>query len=104
MTFLGVSAVEDTLQWNAPETISMLRKSGIQVWICTGDKYETTLGVAHACSLTKDLSEEQYVELLEADPEVLSKTIKEAINKILSEDYQIGLLGVSAPAFAVITS
>lgn len=46
MTFLGVTAVEDTLQFKAPETIKMLQDSGIQVWVCTGDKYETTLGVA----------------------------------------------------------
>ena len=53
--FLGATAVEDTLQWKAAETIDRLRQSGFKMWICTGDKLETTLSVAKACKLyTKD--------------------------------------------------
>lgn len=51
LTFLGITAVEDTLQLDAPQTIERLSHSGIKVWICTGDKYETTLGIAKACQL-----------------------------------------------------
>ena len=52
-TFLGITAVEDVLQWQAGETIERLRESGIKVWICTGDKQETTHSVARACGLTQ---------------------------------------------------
>ena len=54
MTFLGITAVEDTLQWHAPETIERLSASGIKMWICTGDKYETTFAVAQACKLVSN--------------------------------------------------
>lgn len=45
-TYLGTTAVEDSLQWKAAETIDRLGKSGLKMWICTGDKLETTLCVA----------------------------------------------------------
>lgn len=34
-----------------PETISCLRKAGIVVWVLTGDKQETAINIAYACSL-----------------------------------------------------
>lgn len=34
-----------------PETISCLRKAGIVVWVLTGDKQETAVNIAYACSL-----------------------------------------------------
>ena len=39
LTFLGLTAVEDTLQWQAEDTLKMIRKAGIRTWICTGDKF-----------------------------------------------------------------
>lgn len=38
MMFVGVSAVEDKLQEGVPETIELLMKSKIRVWVLTGDK------------------------------------------------------------------
>lgn len=35
---LGVTAIEDRLQEGVPETIEILRKAGIKVWVLTGDK------------------------------------------------------------------
>ena len=51
MVFLGVSGLEDSLQWGATQTVARLRESGLKIWICTGDKYETTLGIARSCKL-----------------------------------------------------
>lgn len=34
-----------------PETIGSLRKAGIVVWVLTGDKQETAVNIAYACSL-----------------------------------------------------
>lgn len=34
----GVCAIEDQLQQGVPETIEMLLKSNIRVWVLTGDK------------------------------------------------------------------
>lgn len=38
LSFAGVSAIEDKLQDGVPETIELLIKSKIRVWILTGDK------------------------------------------------------------------
>lgn len=35
---LGVTAIEDRLQEGVPETICLLRKARIKVWVLTGDK------------------------------------------------------------------
>jgi P-type E1-E2 ATPase len=34
----GISAIEDKLQDGVPETIELLIKSNIKVWVLTGDK------------------------------------------------------------------
>ncbi|KAJ2356639.1 hypothetical protein GGF43_001941, partial [Coemansia sp. RSA 2618] len=47
----GVSAIEDRLQEGVPETIYMLRRAGIRVWMLTGDKVETAINIAKSCRL-----------------------------------------------------
>ena len=49
LTYLGIVGIEDTLREQVPETMCMMRDAGISVWICSGDKYETTMGVAKQC-------------------------------------------------------
>ncbi|KAE9549828.1 hypothetical protein FO519_006962 [Halicephalobus sp. NKZ332] len=51
MELLGLTAIEDRLQDGVPETISSLRRAGIQVWVLTGDKEETALNIARSCQL-----------------------------------------------------
>ncbi|KAK0417641.1 hypothetical protein QR680_013121 [Steinernema hermaphroditum] len=51
LELLGVTAIEDRLQENVEETISSLRRAGIQVWVLTGDKLETALNIARSCGL-----------------------------------------------------
>ena len=36
--FIGSTAIEDKLQYGVPETIDMLIKANIKVWVLTGDK------------------------------------------------------------------
>lgn len=38
LTYGGSSAIEDKLQYGVPETIDMLIKANIKVWVLTGDK------------------------------------------------------------------
>ena len=42
---LGVTALEDKLQEGVPETIQMLHKAGIKLWILTGDKVQTAVEI-----------------------------------------------------------
>lgn len=44
VTLLGATAIEDKLQDGVPDTLRSLKRAGIKVWVCTGDKLETAVG------------------------------------------------------------
>lgn len=45
MLLLGATAIEDKLQDGVPEAIADLKRAGIKIWVLTGDKLETAVGV-----------------------------------------------------------
>jgi phospholipid-translocating ATPase len=45
LRLLGATAIEDRLQDGVPETIADLKLAGIKVWVATGDKLETAIGI-----------------------------------------------------------
>ncbi len=51
LTLLGATGIEDKLQDQVPETISLLKKGGIKIWVLTGDKMETAVNIGFSCSL-----------------------------------------------------
>ncbi|XP_010236944.1 phospholipid-transporting ATPase 2 isoform X1 [Brachypodium distachyon] len=51
LDILGISAIEDRLQAGVPETIEILRQSGINFWMLTGDKQSTAIQIALLCNL-----------------------------------------------------
>ncbi|KAL7715122.1 Phospholipid-transporting ATPase [Entamoeba marina] len=57
MCIIGVTAIEDQLQAGVPETIDLLKRGGIKIWIITGDKMETAINIGLSC----DLLNEKYV-------------------------------------------
>ena len=48
LRLLGATAIEDRLQDGVPETIADLKLAGIKIWVATGDKLETAIGIAHS--------------------------------------------------------
>lgn len=58
LDLVGTTAIEDKLQDGVPQTIELLSSAGIKVWVLTGDKQETAVNIAFACSL---LTEEMGV-------------------------------------------
>ena len=53
---IGSTAIEDKLQDDVGETISFMKKSGIKVWVLTGDKIETAINIGISCELlTQDM-------------------------------------------------
>eukprot|EP00359_Climacostomum_virens_P001863 CAMPEP_0204898568 /NCGR_PEP_ID=MMETSP1397-20131031/1370_1 /ASSEMBLY_ACC=CAM_ASM_000891 /TAXON_ID=49980 /ORGANISM="Climacostomum Climacostomum virens, Strain Stock W-24" /LENGTH=1118 /DNA_ID=CAMNT_0052066443 /DNA_START=715 /DNA_END=4071 /DNA_ORIENTATION=+ len=54
LELIGVTAIEDKLQDEVPETIDLLMRAGIRVWVLTGDKEETAIEIGKACSLIKE--------------------------------------------------
>jgi len=51
---VGSTALEDKLQDGVPDTIDMIRKAGIKLWVLTGDKIETAINIGYACKLLDD--------------------------------------------------
>ena len=46
-----MTAIEDKLQDDVPNTIADLAKAGIKVWVLTGDKEETAINIGYSCRL-----------------------------------------------------
>jgi magnesium-transporting ATPase (P-type) len=59
---VGATAIEDKLQDGVAETIAMLGKAGIKLWVLTGDKRETAKEIGYA---TKVLTEKMRPGLVE---------------------------------------
>lgn len=53
MDLLGITAIEDRLQDEVPETIASLAQAGIVVWMLTGDKEETAINIGRSCELVR---------------------------------------------------
>ncbi|KAM8939291.1 phospholipid-transporting ATPase IC-like [Pelodytes ibericus] len=51
LLILGATAIEDKLQNGVPETIELLRKGNMKIWMLTGDKPETAVNIAYSCNL-----------------------------------------------------
>ncbi|KAL7718817.1 Phospholipid-transporting ATPase [Entamoeba marina] len=51
LELLCVIGIEDKLQNDVPETIDLLRRAGIRLWMLTGDKMETALGIANTSTI-----------------------------------------------------
>lgn len=50
LRLLGATAIEDKLQDGVPETIADLKRAGIKIWVATGDKLETAIGMLSSLS------------------------------------------------------
>lgn len=51
LELIGGTAIEDRLQDGVPETIELLSKAGIKLWVLTGDKVETAINIGFSCNL-----------------------------------------------------
>ncbi|EGR30447.1 phospholipid-translocating p-type flippase family protein, putative [Ichthyophthirius multifiliis] len=81
LNILGATAIEDKLQDQVPETIDCILKSGIKVWILTGDKIETAINIAQSSKL---ISKEQQKIIVDLEEEnelfIYLKDILKSIN------------------------
>lgn len=74
----GVTAIEDKLQQDVPETIDKLRRANIKVWMLTGDKRETAINIAHSARICKPFSEVYIIDATEGElQEKLAGTLVE---------------------------
>ncbi|XP_042307204.1 phospholipid-transporting ATPase ID-like isoform X1 [Sceloporus undulatus] len=54
LMLLGATAVEDKLQDGVPQTIDILGKAKIKIWVLTGDKQETAVNIGYSCNMLYD--------------------------------------------------
>ena len=51
LMLMGGTAIEDRLQDGVPDTIQLLGRAGIKLWVLTGDKVETAINIGFSCNL-----------------------------------------------------
>ncbi|XP_050618242.1 phospholipid-transporting ATPase FetA-like [Macaca thibetana thibetana] len=84
LMLLGVTAIEDKLQDGVPETIIILNKAKIRLWVLTGDKQETAVNIAYSCNLFEDEMDEVFI-VEGRDDETIRKELRTARNKMKPE-------------------
>ncbi|XP_060089475.1 phospholipid-transporting ATPase IK [Heteronotia binoei] len=76
LQLLGATAIEDKLQEGVPETIHLLKRGGMKVWVLTGDKQETAVNIGFASHLLSDdmtiLGETEICEILKSSSNNIS--------------------------------
>eukprot|EP00929_Paragymnodinium_shiwhaense_P111733 TRINITY_DN80020_c0_g1_i1.p1 TRINITY_DN80020_c0_g1~~TRINITY_DN80020_c0_g1_i1.p1 ORF type:complete len:1103 (+),score=174.22 TRINITY_DN80020_c0_g1_i1:137-3445(+) len=61
LKLVGISAIEDRLQDQVPESIVKIKAAGIRFWVLTGDKTETAVEIVRSCRLFTDEMEIAYM-------------------------------------------
>ena len=103
LDFVGCTAIEDKLQDEVPETIDLLLKANIKLWVLTGDKgslisnsVETAMTIAMSCKLI-----DAFTEVLVIDSDDHTKLIsqldmfKEKVTKDKKHPYSLFVVGDS---------
>ncbi|XP_051828748.1 phospholipid-transporting ATPase FetA-like [Antechinus flavipes] len=81
MMLLGATAIEDKLQDGVPETIAILIKANINLWILTGDKQETAVNIAYACNMLSDDMDDVFI-INAKDSSMVLQELRSARNKM----------------------
>jgi len=81
---LGATAIEDKLQDGVPETIDILMRANIKIWVLTGDKVETAVNIANSCKLINPAM--KLFVLDKNDPDVIEAEIESALQDIGEEN------------------
>ncbi|CAJ2504225.1 Uu.00g116190.m01.CDS01 [Anthostomella pinea] len=63
LTLIGGTAIEDRLQDGVPDTIELLGRAGIKLWVLTGDKVETAINIGFSCNLLNNDMELMHIKV-----------------------------------------
>ncbi len=74
LTFIGATGVEDRLQESVQDTIQSLYKANINIWMLTGDRFETAVSAGFLSGLID--GETKQLHVLEPDYNELVKTLQ----------------------------
>ncbi|KAG5934606.1 hypothetical protein E4U53_000664 [Claviceps sorghi] len=92
---LGGTAIEDRLQDGVPDTIALLAKAGIKLWVLTGDKVETAINIGFSCNLLNNDMELIHIKVDEDETgETRDEAFIERVEKQLNQHLEVfGLTG-----------
>jgi phospholipid-translocating ATPase len=79
LDFLGVTAIEDKLQKDVPQTIDKLRRANIKIWMLTGDKRETAVNIAHSARICRPESDVIIVDSKQGNLEGQLRSVAEEL-------------------------
>ncbi|KAJ6663018.1 hypothetical protein lerEdw1_010839 [Lerista edwardsae] len=86
MMLLGATAIEDKLQEGVPQTIEILGKAQIKVWVLTGDKQETAVNIGYSCNMLYDAMKDIFV-IQGSSLEEVRKELRKARKKMSPETF-----------------
>ncbi|KAI2615365.1 phospholipid-translocating P-type ATPase [Hypoxylon sp. NC1633] len=94
LTLLGGTAIEDRLQDGVPDSIELLGRAGIKLWVLTGDKVETAINIGFSCNL---LNNDMELIHLKVDEDETGKTADEVFLGQLEQelDKHLNLFGIT---------
>jgi phospholipid-translocating ATPase len=75
LVLLGGTAIEDRLQDGVPDTIALLGRAGIKLWVLTGDKVETAINIGFSCNLLSNEMDLILFDIPEASVEEAGKLL-----------------------------
>lgn len=85
LELLGATAVEDKLQEDVANTLEMLRRAGIKVWVLTGDKRETAINISNSCKhFSKEMIKFPITDI--SDPREIKRKIDQYDKDISEKD------------------
>ncbi|KAG8091584.1 hypothetical protein GUJ93_ZPchr0012g19752 [Zizania palustris] len=112
LILIGCTAIEDKLQEGVPACIETLSAAGIKIWVLTGDKMETAINIAYACSLINNdmkqfiiSSETDAIREVEdrGDPVEIARVTKDSVKQSLKNPtLRVDLLGLSLICHSVV--
>ncbi|KAH0627756.1 hypothetical protein JD844_008045 [Phrynosoma platyrhinos] len=92
---LGATAIEDKLQDGVPQTIEILGKANIKIWVLTGDKQETAVNIGYSCNMLYDAMKDIFIIQGKTSAEVqqeLRKARKKMNPEAFADDEELDIL------------
>ncbi|XBW36209.1 hypothetical protein QEN19_001789 [Hanseniaspora menglaensis] len=92
LVLLGGTAIEDRLQDGVPDSIAILAKAGIKLWVLTGDKVETAINIGFSCNLLGNDMELLVINTEEeggAEMEDPAEYVDALVSKYLKENFNM---------------
>eukprot|EP00127_Corallochytrium_limacisporum_P001629 Clim_evm3s71 gene=Clim_evmTU3s71 len=85
LRMLGITAVEDRLQDDVPETVLKMHEAGICVWMLTGDKLETGHNIARSANLLLPNMAQYVLDYSRRRPGQSARDMLDDLLKVIAE-------------------